>query len=73
MKRLRSYNSENAYYRSVKNLPSHFLSLNVKIKIYRTVIMPVVLCGCETWYPQLREGQSLIELKNMVLRKTFGP
>jgi len=35
--------------------------------------MSVVLCGCETWSPQLREGQSLIEFQNRVRRKTFGP
>jgi len=74
MKRLRLYNSENDYYCSVKSLlSSRLLSLNVKIKIYRTVIMPVVLCVCETWSPQLREAQSLTELENRVLRKTFGP
>ena len=54
-------------------LSSHFLSLNIKIKIYRTVIKPVILCGCETWSPILREEQSLIEFENRVLRKTFGP
>ena len=40
----------NACYHSVQNLlPSRLLSKNLKIKIYRTVILPVVLYGCETW------------------------
>jgi hypothetical protein len=52
----RKLNSWNAYYHSVKNpLSSSLLSKNVKIKIYRTIILPVVLCGCETWSLTLRE------------------
>jgi len=35
------------------------LSKNLKIKIYRTVILPVVLYGCETWSPTLREERRL--------------
>ena len=42
--------SGNACYHSVQNrLSSRFLSRNSKIKIYRTIILPVVLYGCETW------------------------
>ena len=41
---------ENACYHSVQNLLSSSLpSRNVKIKIYRTIILPVALYGCETW------------------------
>jgi hypothetical protein len=37
-------------YRSVQNLlSSHLLSKNVKVRIYKTIILPVVLYGCETW------------------------
>jgi hypothetical protein len=43
---------------------------NVKTGIYKTIILPVVLCGCETWILTLRE--ELWELGNSVLRK-FGP
>jgi len=35
------------------------LSKNVKIKMYRTIILPVVLCGCETWSLTLREERRL--------------
>jgi sorting nexin-29 len=43
-------NSGNACYHAVQNiLSSHLLSRNVKIKIYRTIILPMVLFGCETW------------------------
>jgi hypothetical protein len=46
----RSVNSDEACYHSVKNLlSSRLLSKNIKIRIYRTVILPVVLYGCETW------------------------
>jgi len=42
--------SGNACYHSVQNLlPSRLLSENLKIKIYRTIILPIVLYGCETW------------------------
>ena len=47
----------NACYYSVQNiLSSSLLSKNVKIKIYRTIILPVVLYGCETWSLTLRGG-----------------
>ena len=47
--------SENACYHSVQNiLSSSLLSKNLKIKIYRTIILPVVLYGCETWSLTLR-------------------
>jgi len=49
------------------------LSKNKKIKIYRTVTFPVVLCGCETWSLTLREESKLRILENRVLRRTFGP
>ena len=41
--------------------------------IHRTVILPVVLCGCETWSLTLREGRKLRVFENMVLRRIFGP
>ena len=65
--------SGNACYHSVQNrLSSRLLSKNLKIKIYRTVILPVVLYGCETWSLTLREERKLRVFKNMVL-KIFGP
>jgi hypothetical protein len=48
------------------------LSNNLKIKIYRTIILPVVLYGCETWSLTLREERRLRVLENRVLRKVFG-
>ena len=66
--------SGNACYHSVQNLlSSRLLSKNLKIKIYRTVILPVVLCGCETWSLTLREERKLRVFENRVLRKIFGP
>jgi hypothetical protein len=65
--------SGNACY-SVQNLlSSSLLSKNVKIKIYRTIILPVVLYGCETWSLILREKCRLKVFENKVLRRIFGP
>jgi len=44
-----------------------------KIKIYRTIILPVVLYGCETWSLTLREERRLRVFENRVLRRIFGP
>jgi hypothetical protein len=46
---------------------------NIKIKIYGTVILPVVLYGCETWSFTLGEERRLRIFENRVLRKIFGP
>jgi hypothetical protein len=46
---------------------------NLKIKIYKTVILPVVLYGCETWSLTFREEHRLRVFENRVLRKIFGP
>jgi hypothetical protein len=46
---------------------------NLKIKIYKTVILPVVLYGCETWSLTLREEHRLRVFENSVLGKIFGP
>jgi hypothetical protein len=45
----------------------------VKIKIYKTLILPVVLNGCETWPLTLRKEHRLRVFENRVLRKIFGP
>jgi hypothetical protein len=45
----------------------------VKIKIYKTIILPVVLYGCETLSPTLREEHRLRVVENRVLRRIFGP
>jgi len=61
--------SGNACYHSVQNLlSSRLLPKNLKIKIYRTIILPVVLYGCETWSLTLREERKLRVFENMVLR-----
>jgi len=48
------------------------LSKNSKIKIYRTIILPVVLYGRETWSLTMREQRKLRLFENMVLRRIFG-
>jgi len=65
--------SGNACYHSVQNILSSSLpSKNLKIKIYRTVILPVVLCGCETWSPTLREERRQRVFESRVLTGIFG-
>ena len=54
-------------------LSSSSLSKNLKVKIYRTVILPVVLYGCETWSLTSREERRLMMFENRVLRRIFGP
>jgi len=54
-------------------LSSNLLSKNIKIKSCRTLILPVVLSGCEIWPLTLKEVQKLRLLENTVLRKMFGP
>jgi hypothetical protein len=49
------------------------LSKNTKVKIYRTIILPFVLYGCETWSLTLREEHRLRVCDNGVLRRIFGP
>ena len=54
-------------------LSSRLLSKNLKIKIYRTIILPVVLYEREAWSLTLREERKLRVFENMVLRRIFGP
>jgi hypothetical protein len=67
-------NSGNACYRAFQNLlPSWLLSRNVMIKTYKTIILPVVLYGCETLSLTLREERKLRVFENRMLRRIFGP
>jgi hypothetical protein len=67
-------NSGNAFYHSVQNLlSSRLLSKNVKIRIHKTINVPVVLYGCETWSLTLREEHRLRVFQNGMMRKMFGP
>jgi hypothetical protein len=52
-------------------LSSLLLSKNVNIKTHKTIILPVVLYGSETWSLTLREENSLRVFKNRVLRRIF--
>jgi len=64
----------NAGYHSVQNIvSSSLLSKNIKIKIYRTIILPVVLYTCETWSLTLKEERGLRVFENRTLRRIFGP
>ena len=54
-------------------LPISMLSKNLKIKIYRNIILLVVLYGCETWSLTLGEERKLRVFENMVLSRIFGP
>jgi hypothetical protein len=54
-------------------LSSRLLSRNIKIRIYKIIILPVVLYGCQTWSLTLREEHKLRVLENRMLRRIFGP
>jgi uncharacterized membrane protein len=54
-------------------LSSRLLSRNVNVKIYKTIILPVVLYGSETWSLTLREDHRLRVFENRFLRRIFGP
>jgi hypothetical protein len=54
-------------------LSSRLLTRNIKVKIYKTIILPVVLYGCKTWSLALREEHRLRVFENRVLRRIFGP
>jgi len=69
--RLRSGNA--CYHLGQNLLSSRLLSKNLKIKMYRIIILPVVLYGCETLSLTLREERKLRVFENMVLRRIFGP
>jgi hypothetical protein len=66
--------SGNACYYSVQDfLSSSLLSKSVNTKIYRTIILPVVLYGYKTWSLTMREECRLEVFENRVLRRIFGP
>jgi hypothetical protein len=53
-------------------LSSPLLSKNLNIKTYKTIILPVVLYGCEIWFLTLREQHRLMVFENRELRRIFG-
>jgi hypothetical protein len=55
------------------NIYSTILSKNLKIRIYKTIILPVFLYGCEPWSLTLREEHRQRVFENSVLRRIFGP
>ena len=59
------------YYSLEENVLSRLLSKKLKVNTYKTIILPVVLYGCETWSLTLREEHRLREFENKVLRKIF--
>ena len=66
--------SGNVCYNLVQDLlSSNLLSKNLKIKVHRTIILPVVLYGCETWSLTFREERGLRIFVNMFWRRIFGP
>ena len=60
------------YYSLEKILSSHLLSEKLKVNTYKTIILPVVLTGCEIWSLTFRDEHRLRVFENIVLRKIFG-
>ena len=50
-----------------------FAIQKLKIRMYRIIILPFVLYGCETWLLTMREERRLRVIENRVLRRAFGP
>jgi hypothetical protein len=70
----RRFDLVNACYQSVQNLlSSRLLSKIIKIKIYKTITLPLVLYGCETGFLTLREEHRLGVFENRMLRRIFLP
>jgi hypothetical protein len=70
----RNENSGNACCHSVQFLlPFRLLCTDIKVKIYKPIILQLVLYGCETWSLTLREEHRLSVFENRVLRRIFGP
>jgi hypothetical protein len=66
--------SVTAYHHSVQKLLfSNLLSENMKIRMYGTIIWPVVLYGCDTWFLTLTDEHRVRVFENRVLKKIFGP
>ena len=66
--------SGNACYHLVQHLlSSSLLSKNIKIKIYKTIVLPLVLYGCDFWLLTLRKGCTVRVFKNRVLKRKFAP
>ena len=57
---------------SPSTLPTRLLSKNLNMKIYETIIFPVVLYGHKTWSHTLREEYRVRVLENRILRRIFG-
>jgi hypothetical protein len=54
-------------------MSSRLLSKNLKIRIHKTIILPLVLYWCETWSLTLRDEHRLRVFEDRVLRRIFGP
>ena len=68
-----SFNFKQALSRNLKYVNATLLSKNLEIKIYKTIVLPIVLYGCETWFLTLREECRLRVFENRILRRIFGP
>jgi hypothetical protein len=67
-------NSGNVCCHSVQSLlSSRLLSRNLKVKIFKNIILPVILYGCGSWPVTLREAHRLKRFESRVLRGIFGP
>jgi hypothetical protein len=65
--------SNKAYYANAKPIKSKFLKRNAKMKIYETIIRPVVTYSSETWTLTAKDENNLCIFERQILRKIFGP
>jgi hypothetical protein len=62
-----------AYCANAKLIKSKFLKRNTKLKIYKTIIRPVVTYSSETWTLTAKDENNLCIFERQILRKIFGP
>jgi len=62
-----------AYYANAKLIKLKFLKRNTKMKIYKTIIRPVVTDSSETWTLTAKDENNLCIFERQILRRIFGP
>jgi hypothetical protein len=71
--KIRTAAGNRCYFSLIKLLKSKAVERNTKVRMYRTIIRPVVTCGSETWCHTVNDERSLRTWERKVLRKMYGP
>jgi hypothetical protein len=63
----------NAYYANQMVLKNRYINRSAKMQIYKTLIRPVVTCGCESWTMKKEDGNILRRFERKIIRRIYGP